>query len=189
MFAPFGGFNSAGGVVPGMHGFDEEPLVETEVGAALERRGETVAAAESCTGGLVASLVTDVPGSSGYFDRSYVTYSYEAKREVLGVPREALETEGAVSERVGRAMATAARDLADATWGVSTTGVAGPERDRADRPVGTVFVGVAHAAPWGSGESTTTVERYRFDGSRTEIKERVARQALADLLDRIAARD
>jgi len=172
-----------------MHGFGEEPLIETQVGDALAERGETLAAAESCSGGLVASLVTDVPGSSEYFDRSYVTYSYDAKQQVLGVSREALDAEGAVSERVGREMATAARDTADATWGLSTTGVAGPERDRADHPVGTVFVGVAHAAPWGSGESTTTVERYEFDGSRTEIKERVARQALADLLDRIEERD
>jgi nicotinamide-nucleotide amidase len=170
-----------------MHGFGEEPLIETQVGEALAERGETLAAAESCSGGLVASLVTDVPGSSEYFDRSYVTYSYEAKREVLGVSREALDAEGAVSERVGREMAKAARDTADATWGVSTTGVAGPERDRADHPIGTVFVGVAYAGPWGSGESTTTVERYQFDGSRTEIKERVARQALADLLDRVQA--
>jgi nicotinamide-nucleotide amidase len=170
-----------------MHQFGEEPLIETRVGDALARRGETLAAAESCSGGLVASLVTDVPGSSEYFDRSYVTYSYEAKREVLGVSREALDAEGAVSERVGREMAKAARDTADATWGVSTTGVAGPERDRADHPIGTVFVGVAYAGPWGSGESTTTVERYQFDGSRTEIKERVARQALADLLDRVQA--
>ncbi|SEN27403.1 nicotinamide-nucleotide amidase [Halorientalis persicus] len=170
-----------------MHGFGEEPLIETQVGEALAERGETLAAAESCSGGLVASLVTDVPGSSEYFDRSYVTYSYDAKREVLGVSREALDAEGAVSERVGREMAKAARDTADATWGVSTTGVAGPERDRADHPIGTVFVGVAYAGPWGSGESTTTVERYQFDGSRTEIKERVARQALADLLDRVQA--
>ncbi|AQL42036.1 damage-inducible protein CinA [Halorientalis sp. IM1011] len=172
-----------------MHGFGEEPLIETQVGDALAERGETLAAAESCSGGLVASLVTDVPGSSEYFDRSYVTYSYDAKQQVLGVSREALDTDGAVSERVGREMAKAARDTADATWGLSTTGVAGPERDRADHPVGTVFVGVAHAAPWGSGESTTTVERYEFDGSRTEIKERVARQALADLLDRIEELD
>jgi nicotinamide-nucleotide amidase len=185
MFGPFVGFKSVGVVARSMHEFSEEPLIETRVGETLTERGETLAAAESCSGGLVASLVTDVPGSSEYFDRSYVTYSYDAKQQILGVSREALDEASAVSERVGRQMATGARDTADATWGVSTTGVAGPERDRADHPVGTVFVGVARAAPWGSGESTTTVERYQFDGSRTEVKERVARQALSDLLDRI----
>ncbi len=172
-----------------MHQLGEEPLIETRVGDALARRGETLAAAESCSGGLVASLVTDVPGSSAYFDRSFVTYSYDAKQQVLGVTREALDAESAVSERVGREMAQGARDIADTTWGLSTTGVAGPERDRADHPVGTVFVGVSYAAAWGSGASTTTVERYQFDGSRTELKERVARQALTDLLDRIENRN
>ncbi len=166
-----------------------EPLIETQVGDALERREETLAVAESCTGGLVSSLLTDVPGASAYLDRSVVAYSYDAKRQLLGVSREALDVDGAVSEPVGREMAQGARDTADVTWGLSTTGVAGPGRDRADHPVGTVFVGVAEARPWGTGDSSTTVERYQFEGSRPEIKERIARRALADLLDRIEERD
>ncbi|WP_247007563.1 CinA family protein [Halorientalis litorea] len=171
-----------------MSQFRAESLPETKVGNVLERRDETLAVAESCTGGLVASLVTDVPGSSDYFDRSYVTYTAEAKRQVLGVTSEALDANGAVSEPVGRQMAQAARDIADTTWGLSTTGVAGPERDSADHPVGTVFIGVAHAGRE-NGTDVTAVEHYRFQGSRVEVKEHIARQALSMLLDRVEGRD
>ena len=85
--------------------------IEERVGDALRERGEFVATAESCTGGLVGSLITDVPGSSDYFDRSYVTYTYDAKQEELGVPREVLDAEGAVSEPVARQMARATGSL------------------------------------------------------------------------------
>ncbi|WP_254839300.1 CinA family protein [Natronomonas marina] len=156
--------------------------IEERVGDALRERGESVATAESCTGGLVGSLVTDVPGASDYFDRSYVTYTYDAKLEELGVPRETLDGAGAVSEPVARAMARAARDRAGVTWGVATTGIAGPTGGTDEKPVGTVHVGVARAAEWGTGDSSCGVERYVFDGSRTEIKRKIAEQALEDLL-------
>lgn len=156
--------------------------VQERVGEALRESGVTVATAESCTGGLICSLLTDVPGSSEYVDRGFVTYAYDAKREMLGVSREALDDHGAVSEPVAREMARGARDVADATWGVSTTGIAGPTGGSEGKPVGTVFVGVAYAAPWGSGDSYATVSRHGFDGKRTEIKEKIARQALEDLL-------
>jgi nicotinamide-nucleotide amidase len=156
--------------------------IEERVGDVLRDRGEYVAVAESCTGGLVGSLVTDVPGSSDYFDRSSVTYSYDAKLEELGVARETLDGAGAVSEPVAREMARAARDGAGITWGLSTTGIAGPTGGTDEKPVGTVYVGVARAAPWGTGDSACTVERYVFDGGRTEIKRRIAEQALEDLL-------
>ncbi|MDL5361628.1 CinA family protein [Halalkalicoccus sp. NIPERK01] len=156
--------------------------VEERVGEALREDGSTVATAESCTGGLICSLLTDVPGSSDYVDRGFVTYAYDAKREMLGVSREALDDHGAVSDPVAREMARGARDVADATWAVSTTGIAGPTGGSEGKPVGTVFIGVAHAAPWGSGDSYATVSRYEFDGDREEIKERIARQALEDLL-------
>lgn len=158
------------------------PPVAEHVGERLADRGETLAVAESCTGGLVGSLLTDVPGASAYFDRSCVTYTYRAKRQLLGVDSETLETEGAVSESVGHQMAQGIRDTAETDWGLSTTGVAGPERERSDRPVGTVYIGVARADDPATGAPVTTVERYRFDGTRTEIKERVARRALRDLL-------
>lgn len=155
--------------------------IEERIGEALRESGATVATAESCTGGLICSLLTDIPGSSDYLDRGFVTYAYDAKREVLGVSRESLGAHGAVSEPVAREMARGARDVANVTWGVATTGIAGPTGGSEDKPVGTVHIGVAYAAPWGSGGSYSTVSRYEFDGSRTEIKGKIARQALMDL--------
>jgi nicotinamide-nucleotide amidase len=159
--------------------------IEERVGDALRDRGESVAAAESCTGGLVGSLLTDVPGASDYFDRSVVTYSYDAKLETLGVSRERLDGEGAVSGPVAREMARGVRDAAGVTWAVATTGIAGPTGGSDEKPVGTVFVGVAHAGAWGSGDSWCSVERYGFDGSRTEIKRQIAEQALEDLFEAV----
>lgn len=155
------------------------------LGEVLTDRGESLATAESCTGGLVASRVTDVPGASEYFDSAIVTYTYEAKLRELGVPRELLDEEGAVSEPVARAMARSIRDVAGVTWGLGTTGIAGPTGGTDEKPVGTVFVAVAHAGDWGSGDSWSSVERYAFDGSRTEIKRQIAGQALEDLLDAV----
>jgi len=154
---------------------------EEQLGDALRDRGASVAAAESCTGGLIGSRLTDVPGASDYFDRSVVTYSYDAKL-ALGVPREFLDDEGAVSEPVARAMARGVRDRAGVEWAVSTTGIAGPTGGTDEKPVGTVYIGVARAAEWGSGDSDASVERYVFDGSRREIKSRIATRALEDLL-------
>ncbi|MFC7097538.1 CinA family protein [Halobaculum marinum] len=165
-----------------------EPPIEARVGDALRAAGETVATAESCTGGLIGSLLTDVAGSSDYFDRSVVTYSYDAKLEELAVPREHLDAEGAVSEPVARAMARGVRDTAGVDWGVATTGIAGPDGGTAEKPVGTVYIGVAYAGDWGSGESDATVVRYEFDGSRTEIKAQIARRALRDLHEAVEAR-
>jgi nicotinamide-nucleotide amidase len=159
--------------------------IERRVGEALREDGATVATAESCTGGLIGSLLTDIPGSSDYVDRGFVTYAYDAKREMLGVSREALDEYGAVSEPVAREMARGARDVADTTWGVSTTGIAGPSGGSEENPVGTVYIGVAYAAPWGSGGSYATVSRYEFDGDRRGIKGKIARQALSDLLHEI----
>ncbi|GGN86179.1 CinA family protein [Haloarcula pellucida] len=161
---------------------DDETPIEERVGDVLRDREETVAVAESCTGGLVGSLLTDVPGSSDYFDRSIVSYSYRAKQELLAVSREALDAHGAVSEPVAREMAQAVRDTAGADWGVATTGVAGPTGGSPETPVGTVYIAVAHAAPWETNDSDCTVAHYEFDGSRTEVKHRIARQALTDLL-------
>ncbi len=163
---------------------DDDPI-EQRVGAALRERDETLAVAESCTGGLVGSLVTDVSGSSAYFDRSLVTYSYEAKQELLAVSREALDDHGAVSEPVAAEMARGVRDTAGTDWGVATTGVAGPTGGSPETPVGTVFIAVARAAPWETGESGCTVAGYEFDGSRTEVKASIAQTALEDLLDAV----
>lgn len=152
-----------------------------ELGDRLRGAEQTLALAESCTGGLLASTITDVPGSSDYFDRSLVTYSNEAKQELLGVSRESLDADGAVSEAVAVEMAAGVRDTAGTTWGVSTTGIAGPGGGTEEKPVGTVCIGVAYAAPWGSERSTARAERYEFDGDRAECKAQFVDQAIADL--------
>ena len=163
--------------------------VEERIGEPLRTLDATLATAESCTGGLIGSLVTDVTGSSDYFDRSLVTYSNRAKQELLGVRRETLDEHGAVSRPVARQMAQGVRDAARVTWGVSTTGIAGPTGGTEEKPVGTVFVGVAYAGAWGTQESFASVERYQFDGSRTEIKAQIAQHALADLLAAVESSD
>lgn len=162
-----------------------DPPVEETLGAALREAGHSLALAESCTGGLAASLATDVPGSSDYFDRSLVTYSNDAKRQQLAVSREALDEHGAVSEAVALEMARGVRDVADATWGLATTGIAGPTGGTAEKPVGTVFIAVAYAGGWGTGDSYATVERREFDGDRVEIKEQIARRALAKVVEAV----
>ncbi|WP_410765458.1 CinA family protein [Haloferax sp. DFSO60] len=170
-----------------MREFARDPPVEKRVGDLLREAGHTIAVAESCTGGLIGSLLTDVPGSSDYFDRGLVTYSYDAKRAQLAVSRESLDEHGAVSEPVAREMAAGVRDVADTTWGLATTGIAGPGGALPGKPVGTVFVGVAYAAPWGTGESYTRVERFEYDGSRTQVKEQIARGALSLLAEEISS--
>jgi nicotinamide-nucleotide amidase len=163
-----------------MRQFADDPPVEERVGDLLREAGHTVATAESCTGGLVGSLLTDVPGSSDYYDRTRVTYSYEAKLE-SGVSRERLDEHGAVSAPVARQMAQTVRDGAGTDWGLATTGVAGPTGGSAETPVGTVYVAVAYAGDWGSGETYTEHRHHVFDGDRLAVKEQVARSALAAL--------
>ena len=167
-----------------MREYAADPPVEEALGDALREADHTLATAESCTGGLVGSLLTDVPGSSDYFDRGFVTYTYDAKL-ALGVSREALDEHGAVSEPVARRMAQAVRDRADATWGVATTGIAGPSGGTDEKPVGTVYVGVAYAGDWGTQSSYATVEHHEFDGDRREVKEQIARRALRDAYDEL----
>ena len=160
---------------------DSGPIEET-LGELLTERGETLATAESLTGGLVGSRVTDVPGASAYFDRGFVTYAYDAKRELLGVTRESLDADGAVSASVAEQMAGGARDRADTTWAVATTGIAGPNGGTAEKPVGLVYVGVAYAAPWGTDESFARTERVVLDGDRAAVKRKAVDAALGALV-------
>jgi len=146
-----------------------------ELQAVLVEREETLAVAESSTGGLVGSMITDVPGASAYFDRAIVTYSNEAKIDLLGVDPETLEGVGAVSPAVARQMARGVRANAETEWGLSTTGIAGPSGGTEEKPVGTVFVGVAHA-------NDVTATRYHFEDSRLECKSMFAEQAISDLI-------
>jgi len=117
--------------------------MEAAVSDLLRRNGATLAMAESCTGGLIAHKMTNVSGSSDYFLFSGVTYSNEAKMRVLGVSEKTLKQYGAVSEETAREMAVGARQAADATWGIATTGIAGPDGGTPDKPVGTVCIGIA----------------------------------------------
>ncbi len=169
-----------------MREFADEPSIEHRVGDTLTNAGATVALAESCTGGLIGSLLTDVPGSSDYFDRSLVTYSYDAKLTELAVSRESLDDHGAVSTPVARQMARGVRDTAGVDWGVATTGIAGPGGGTADKPVGTVFVGLARRGAWDSDATASRVDRYEFDGDRLAVKQQIARRALRNL-DRAVA--
>ncbi|MFB6138157.1 MAG: CinA family protein [Halobacteriaceae archaeon] len=149
--------------------------------SALADADQTVAVAEGVTGGLVCARLTDVPGASDVLERGYVPYAYDALRTQLGVDRETLDEHGAVSEPVARVLARRARDRADATWGVATVGVAGPGGGTADRPVGTVVAGLAHAAPWGTRDSWARADRRTFDGDRRAVRDGGAAWALARL--------
>jgi nicotinamide-nucleotide amidase len=137
--------------------------LEHVVGDLLRRRGWRMATAESCTGGLVASRLTDVPGSSDYVERGIVAYSNRAKTELLGVPEDVIAAHGAVSEAVGEAMATGMRARAGVDIAVGITGIAGPGGGSEAKPVGTVVVAVA----WASG---VVVGRHRFPGGREQVK-------------------
>jgi nicotinamide-nucleotide amidase len=157
------------------YGVDDETL-EVLVGRLLRARGWSVALAESCTGGLVGHRLTQVPGSSAYFERGFVVYSNAAKQALLGVPEAVLREHGAVSAACAEAMARGARERAGADVGLSVTGIAGPDGGTSTKPVGTVFVALADA-------DGTVVERHRFDRDREGNKALSATHAL-DLLRR-----
>ncbi|MDQ3927379.1 MAG: competence/damage-inducible protein A [Actinomycetota bacterium] len=161
-------------------GEDDETL-ESALARLLTERGATLALAESCTGGLLAKRLTDMSGSSAYFMEGLVTYSNDAKERLLGVPHELLMEHGAVSEPVARAMAEGVREDAGTDYGLSVTGVAGPDGGTEEKPVGLVFVGI-------SDEERTTVERLdlsAFRRSREVIRERSANRAFDLLRHRI----
>jgi len=143
-------------------------------------RGLRIATAESCTGGLVAALLTEIPGSSAVVERGFVTYSNEAKRELLDVRAATLEAHGAVSEATARAMALGALAHSRAQVAVSVTGVAGPDGGSAEKPVGLV-----HFARAGPGDAIVTVERRFGDIGRSAIRLASVEQAL-ELLERAA---
>lgn len=160
---------------PDCYGADGESLEEA-VGALLRAQGLAVSTAESCTGGLVAHRLTNVPGSSRYVERGVVVYSNEAKEELLGVPRDLLRAHGAVSAPVAEAMARGICRVGGTACGIAITGIAGPDGGSVEKPVGTVFIGVASPAG-------LDVRRFRFPGSRTAVKWQSAQAAL-DMLRR-----
>lgn len=150
-------------------------VLEAVVGELLLSRGWWLALAESCTGGLATSRLTDVPGSSAYVERSVVVYSNKAKTELLGVPESLIKEYGAVSEPVAAAMAEGIRDRAGVNVGIGITGIAGPGGGSAEKPVGTVCIAVAG--------TSTSVRTFRFPGGREMVKAMSANWAI-DLLRR-----
>ncbi len=144
----------------------------------LLARSWMMATAESCTGGLIAAACTDLAGSSAWFERGLVTYSNEAKTELLGVPAELIAQHGAVSEAVARAMATGALAHSRAQVAVAVTGVAGPGGGSASKPVGTVWL--AWATPQGLWS-----ERQVFAGDRAAVRQATVDHALQKLVQRL----
>ena len=152
-------------------------LLEAVVGDLLVERGLRIGVAESCTGGLLASRLTDIPGSSRYFDQGVVVYANEAKTELLGVSPDVLRAHGAVSEPTAVAMAEGIKTRARAGVGVGVTGIAGPSGGTPEKPVGTVVVAVVTA-------SERRVRTFRFFGEREQVKFQASQSAL-DLVRRL----
>ncbi|MCC2656483.1 MAG: CinA domain protein [Panacagrimonas sp.] len=147
----------------------------------LIERGERLAFAESCTGGLLSKLATDLAGSSAWFERGLVTYTNDAKHDLLGVPMALFQSDGAVSEACAHAMAAGLMSRTPADWGVAVTGIAGPGGGNPGRPVGTVWIA------WIRRGHEPQPVCHHFDGDRAAIREAAACRALEGLLDRLHA--
>jgi len=156
-------------------GSDDQNIVQ--LAQRLLASGSRLVTVESCTGGLIAAALTDKAGSSDWYEGGWVTYSNELK-QALGVPAQAIERHGAVSESVASAMAEAGRRKAGVAYSVAVTGVAGPGGGSEEKPVGTVWIG------WALGDRTQA-ERFQFDGNRAAVREQTVRAALSGLLERL----
>ena len=150
-----------------------------QVGEALLKRGRVLATAESCTGGWVAKLVTDVVGSSEWFDRGFVTYSNASKQDMLGVPAETLESDGAVSENTVTAMVSGALHHSCADVALAISGIAGPGGGRPGKPVGTVCFA------WQQRGRAARVETQHFSGDRNNVRQQAVFHALRFLLNEL----
>jgi nicotinamide-nucleotide amidase len=159
---------------------DPDESLAAALGRLLLERGHTVTTAESCTGGLLAAEITSVSGSTGWFERAFVTYANEAKHEMLGVPEAMLAEHGAVSEPVVCAMADGARRAAGATWALALTGIAGPTGGTPEKPVGLVFAAVA-------GPDRTRARKLRLFRER-DLNRRLSTQIALEMLRREMAR-
>ena len=149
--------------------------LEEQLGEKLRERKITIAVAESCTGGLLGSKITDVPGSSEYFLGGVIAYQNEVKESLLHVPQQVIAAHGAVSAQTVEAMAGGCRELFECDIAISITGIAGPGGGSADKPVGLVYVGLATA-------SGVISRRFQWDGSRTQNKESSVRAAMEMIL-------
>ena len=151
-------------------GTGDDTLTEV-VAELLLRKHKTLTVAESCSGGLLSDLITDIPGSSEYYKGGITAYSLLAKEEILGLPAELLQKEGAVSDVIAVEMAKSVRKLLDSDFGIGITGLAGPDRDESRKPVGLVFIAVAD-------QQENRCTQYTFGGGRRAVKERSAQLAL-----------
>jgi PncC family amidohydrolase len=148
----------------------------SDVLAAL--KGKTLATAESCTGGMIGAALTAVPGASKVYKGGVVSYWSEVKQELLGVDPEDLKNLGPVSAQVAGSMADGARKALHTDYGISVTGLAGPDGDEFGKPVGTVFVGL-------STRSKTVARQFRFYGDREDVRNQAARAALEFILEEV----
>ena len=155
------------------------PALTARLADLLQARGWQMATAESCTGGLIAAACTDLAGSSNWFERGFVTYSNEAKTELLGVDAALIARHGAVSEEVARAMAQGALGRSRAQVALAVTGVAGPGGGSAAKPVGSVWFG------WAT-PSGVTAQLQRFDGDRAAVRQASVRHALGRIVEMLA---
>lgn len=160
----------------------ESRKLATRIVADFAASDAMITTAESCTGGLIAAMITEITGSSAVFDRGFVTYSNEAKKQMLGVSAETLEVDGAVSEKTAREMALGARKRSNAHYAVAVTGVAGPSGGSVEKPVGLVWMGLA--SPSGGIETTRLMWEPRW--SRELIRAATVHAALGALLDRLS---
>ncbi|MCG8380625.1 MAG: CinA family protein [Gammaproteobacteria bacterium] len=150
--------------------------LSSRLGEMLEARAQSMVAAESCTGGLIAAVITECPGSSAWFDRGFVTYSNRAKTEMLGVPADLIRQFGAVSEPVVQGMVMGALRHSDVDYAVAVSGIAGPGGGSESKPVGTVFTG------WGNSEQVV-VQGHLFQGDRAGIRRQSVMRVLTGLID------
>ena len=155
------------------------PLV-TALAASLTSRGWHFATAESCTGGWIAKCCTDLAGSSAWFERGFVSYSNDAKLEMLGVSLETLRQHHAVSEAVAMEMADGARRQSGAEFAVAVTGIAGPDGGSLEKPIGTVWFA------WSAADRKTEGEHMQFSGDRNAVRLQTVAHALRGVLERLA---
>jgi nicotinamide-nucleotide amidase len=144
----------------------------------LKKQHLSVATAESCTGGFLAHILTNISGSSEYFDRGVVTYSNQAKIELLGVQEKTLQDYGAVSEQTAKTMAIGIKERSNVDIGISTTGIAGPTGGTKEKPVGLVYIGIASS-------KNVNVKKFIFSGNRLQNKESTCKVALEMLLENL----
>ena len=150
----------------------------------LSAQNKTIAAAESCTGGLAADLIIRVPGASKVFWGSFVSYTEDAKNKMLGIPLKLIEEYGVVSRETALAMAEGVLEKSGASWAFSVTGFAGPATDANGTAAGTVWIAVAEAAEEGA-KNRTEAGMFLFDGNRNDVREKAAVAALEMVLERI----